>query len=85
MFYIVGCVCVCVCAQSYLTLSDPMDCSPPGPLYMEFSSQDYWNMFLFPIPGDLPDPGIDPTSQALTGRFFISESLGGPSRVSAGF
>ena len=24
------CVCVCVCAQLYLTLCDPMDCSPPG-------------------------------------------------------
>ena len=24
------CVCVCVFAQSYLTLHDPMDCSPPG-------------------------------------------------------
>ena len=29
------CVCVCVCAkllQSCLTLCDPMDCSPPGPV-----------------------------------------------------
>ena len=23
-------ICVCVCPQSYLTLCDPMDCSPPG-------------------------------------------------------
>ena len=24
------CVCVCVCAQLYLTLCNPIDCSPPG-------------------------------------------------------
>ena len=27
---------------------------------MEFSRQDYWSTLLFPTPGDLPDPGIDP-------------------------
>ena len=28
--------------QSCPTLSDPMDCSPPGPLSMGFSRQEYW-------------------------------------------
>jgi len=28
-------------AQSYLTLSDPMDYSPPGPPSMGFSRQEY--------------------------------------------
>ena len=27
---------------------------------MEFSSQEYWSGLPFPLPGDLPDPGIDP-------------------------
>ena len=27
---------------------------------MEFSRQEYWSGLPFPIPGDLPDPGIDP-------------------------
>ena len=27
-------------------------------------------------PGDLPDPGIEPTSPALTGKFFIIEPPG---------
>ena len=27
---------------------------------MEFSRQEYWSGFPFPIPGDLPDPGIGP-------------------------
>ena len=26
-------------------------------------------------PGDLPDPGIEPESPALTGRFFTAEQL----------
>ena len=30
-------------AQSCLTLSDPMDYSPPGPLSMGFSKQEYWS------------------------------------------
>ena len=29
---------------------------------MGFPRQEYWNGLLFPPPGDLPDPGIEPTS-----------------------
>ena len=29
---------------------------------MEFSRQKYWNGLPFPPPGDVPDPGIEPTS-----------------------
>ena len=29
---------------------------------MEFSRQEYWSGLQFPPPGDLPDPGIEPTS-----------------------
>ena len=32
----------------------------------------------FPSPGDLPDPGIEPESPALAGRFFTTELLGKP-------
>ena len=32
---------------------------------MEFSRQEYWSGLLFPSPGDLPDPGIEPTSLCL--------------------
>ena len=31
-------------------------------LSMGFSSQAYWSGFLFPTPGDLPHPGIEPAS-----------------------
>ena len=32
----------------------------------------------FPSPGDLPDPGIQPTSLALAGGFFTTEPPGNP-------
>ena len=40
---------------------------------MGFSRQEYWNGLSFPLPGDLPDPGIEPASPvspALAGGFF---------------
>ena len=36
-----------------------------APLSMEFSRQEYWSGLLFPTPGDLPDPGIEPESLVL--------------------
>ena len=45
----------------------------PHGLSMEFSRQEYWSGLPFPSPGDLPNPGIEPTSlasPALAGRFF---------------
>ena len=42
-------------------------------LSLEFSRQEYWSGLLFSTPGDLPDPGIKPTSLAspeLAGGFF---------------
>jgi len=41
------------------------------PLSMEFSRQEYWSGLPFPSPGDLLDPGIEPTSPALAGGFFL--------------
>ena len=32
------------------------------PLSMRFSRQEYWSGLSFPSPGDLPNPGIEPTS-----------------------
>ena len=47
-----------------------------APLSMEFSRQGYWSGVPFPSPGDLPKPGIEPTSPALAGGFFTTEPLG---------
>ena len=33
-----------------------------APLSMGFLRQEYWSGLPFPPPGDLPDPGIEPTS-----------------------
>ena len=46
--------------------------APPS---MGFSRQEYWSGLLFPSPGDLPDPGIEPVSfmsPALASGFFIT-------------
>ena len=45
-----------------------------APLSMEFSRQEYWSGLPCPPLGDLPDPGIEPTSPALAGRFFTTSA-----------
>ena len=70
--YICVCMCVCVC----LVMSDsaaPWTVASQAPLPMEFSRQAYWSRVLFPTPGNLPDPGIEPASPVfpkLVGSFF---------------
>ena len=49
-----------------------------APLSMEFSRQEYLRGLPFPPPWGLPDPGIEPTSPALAGRFFTTEPPGKP-------
>ena len=48
---------------------------------MGFSGQESWRGLPFPPSGDLPDPGIEPTSlvsPALAGGFFITAPSGKP-------
>ena len=49
-----------------------------APLSMGFPRQEYWSGFPFPSLGDLPDPGIEPASPALAGRFFTAGPPGKP-------
>ena len=52
-----------------------------APLSLGFSRQEYWSGFPFPPPGDLPNPGIEPTSPAypaLAGGFFSTKPPGKP-------
>ena len=59
--------------RSCLTLCDPMDCSPPdSSVHGGFCRQEYWSGLPGPPPGDLPDPGAEPASPALAGRFFTT-------------
>ena len=43
---------------------DTMDCSLPGSVSMGFPRQEYWSGLPFPSPGNLPDPGIEPSLEA---------------------
>ena len=49
-----------------------------APLPMEFSGQEYWSGLPFPIPGDVPNPGIKPRSPALQADSLLSEPPGKP-------
>ena len=49
-----------------------------GPLSLGFPRQEYWSGLLFPSPGDLPPPGIEPRSSALQVDSLLSEPLGKP-------
>ena len=49
-----------------------------APLSMEFFRQEYWSGLLFPTPGNLPYPGIKPTSSVFperAGKFFTTVPL----------
>ena len=68
----------CVCAkslQSCLMLYDPMDHSPPGSSIHRILQARIPEWVASPSPGDLPNPGIKPTSlmsPALAGGFFTT-------------
>ena len=50
-------------------------------LSMEFSRQEYWSGLPFPTPGDLSQPGIEPASPAVAGRFLTTTPPGKQSLV----
>ena len=49
----------------HIVKATPWTVAYQAPLSMGFSRQEYWSGLLFPSPGDLPDPGIEPRSPAL--------------------
>ena len=69
-----------VVSNSFAT---PLNVARQTLLSMGFPRQEYWSGLPFPSPGDLPDPGIEPTSSALAGRFFNNELPGKPRNGSA--
>ena len=62
--------------QSCPTLSNPRTVAYQAPLSMGFSRQEYWSRLPSPSPGDLPNPGLEPTFPTLSGRFFTTEPPG---------
>ena len=66
----------CMDAQSCVILCNPVDCSPPGPSVLGIFQARLLKWLPVPPPGDLPNPGITPTSPAspaLAGVFFTTE------------
>ena len=66
-------MCACVLSRfsrvQLFVISSTAACQAP------LSRQEYWSGLLCPPPGDLPDPGIEPTSltsPALAGGFFTT-------------
>ena len=68
--------CCCLVDKSCLT---PWTIAHQAPVSMGFSRQECWSGLPFPSPGDLPEPGVEPASSALAGRFFTVEAPGKPS------
>ena len=63
------------------SFATPWTIARQAPLSMGFPKQEYWNGLLFPSPGDLPNPGIEPespVSPALADGVFTTEPLGKP-------
>ena len=56
----------------------PWTVAHEDPLSVKLSRQQHWSGEPFPSPGDLPDPGMEPVSPALTGGFFTTEPPGKP-------
>ena len=50
------------CVRLFAT---PWTAACQAPLSMGFSRQEFWSGFLFPSPGDLPNPEIEPRSPTL--------------------
>ena len=69
------CLVTSVVSDSFVT---PWTIAHQAPLSMGFPGQDYWSGLPFASPADLPDPGIEPMSPALAGRFFTTEPPGKP-------
>ena len=63
---------------SCLILCDPMDCSLPGSLFMQFCRQEYWSGLPCLSPGDLPNPKTEPGCPALQIDSLLSEPQGEP-------
>ena len=69
---------LCVCVFSHVLLfaaSWTVACQ--SPLSVGFSRHEYWSGLLFPTPGDLSDPGIEPLSleaPASAGGFFTTSA-----------
>ena len=66
------CKCAFRCAQSCLTLCSRMDCSPLGYSVHGIFQARILEWVAISSSRGFPDPGIEPLSPALAGRFFTT-------------
>ena len=70
---------LCVCALSRVRLFATLwTAAHQALLSMGFSRQEYWSGWPCPPPGNLPNPGIELMSPALSGGFFTTSAPGKP-------
>jgi len=75
--YYLLCMCVLSLFSHIQLFVTPWTVAHQAPLSMGFSRQEQWIGLLFPPAGNLPDPGIKPTSlmsPALSGGFFTTSA-----------
>ena len=67
----------CLVTKSCMILVTPWTVARQVPLSMGFPRQEYWSGLPFPSAGDLPDPGIKPTSPTLQVLYLPAMQWGG--------
>ena len=70
--------CCCLVSKLCPNFAMPWTIAHQCSLSMGFLRQEYWGELPFPVPGDLPDPGIKLVSPVLAGRFFTTVPSGCP-------
>ena len=70
----------CSVAQSWLTLCDPLDCSPPGSSVYGILQARILEWVACPPPGDLSNSGIELVFPALE-KIFTTEPPGKPPKA----
>ena len=77
-------VCIRTFSHSFMPLYNPVDHSPPGSSVHGTVQARILGGLPSPSPGDLPDPGIKPTSlvsPVLAGGFFTNVPPGKPRQM----
>ena len=78
-------VCMCTQSLSQVGLFETLwTVAHQAPLSMEFFKQEYRRGLLFPSPGDLPDPGIEPVSPAPQANVYRLSHQESPFQVCGG-
>ena len=71
-----------ICVLSHFSrvrlCATPWTLAHQAPLSMGFSRQEHWSGLPCPPPGDLPNPGIQPTSPALQADSLLLSHRGSP-------